>query len=99
VRWLWWMAPGITGQPHKTASPALGNLGLLCVLDLQILQPASFLGLHATVPGAPLVEGGLTQTALAADLLDRQARVGLLQEADDLLLRESTLSHVRHSPC
>ncbi len=56
------------------------------ILDLQLLQAPGFLGIHAAVLGPPLVERGLAETALSADLLDRQARFGLLQETDDLLL-------------
>lgn len=48
--------------------------------------PSGFLGIHAAVPSPPLVERGLAEAALPADLLDRQARFGLLQETDDLLL-------------
>lgn len=57
------------------------------ILDLQLLQAPRFLGIHAAVPGTPLVERGLAEAALPADLLDRQARLSLLQETDDLLLQ------------
>ncbi|MDP9920740.1 hypothetical protein J2W24_006422 [Variovorax boronicumulans] len=35
---------------------------------------------------------------LAAQIFERQAGLGLLDETDDLLLGVSALSHVRHSP-
>jgi hypothetical protein len=68
------------------------------VIDFKILQPPGFIGFHAAVIGAPLVERGLAEPAMAADLLDRKAGLGLLQQPNDLLLGKSTLPHVRHSP-
>ena len=68
------------------------------VLDFQVLQAVGLIGLHAAVLGAPFVERGLAESALAANVLDQQASLCLLQEPNDLLLRESTLLHVRHSP-
>lgn len=54
------------------------------LLEPGILDPApsapGFLGIHAAVLGPPLVERGLAETALPVDLLDRQARFGLLQD-------------------
>jgi len=70
----------------------------LVVLRLQLTQAPRIGHLHATVLGTPLVEGGVAKAALAAQLLDRQAGLGLLDETDDLLLGVSALSHVRHSP-
>lgn len=49
------------------------------ILDFQLLQAPDFLGIHAAVLGTPLVERGLAEDALPADLLDRQARFSLLQ--------------------
>ncbi len=57
------------------------------ILDFQLLQAPGFLCIHAAVLGTPLVERGLAEAALPADLLDRQARLSLLQETDDLLLQ------------
>ena len=88
-----WVAAGV--QVKVRFSQQLLEPG---ILDLKILQAPSLISFHATVLGAPLVEGGLAEPALAADLLDRQARLGLLQETNDLLLGKSTLPHVRHSP-
>lgn len=49
------------------------------ILDRQLPQAPRFLGIHAAVLGTPLVERGLAEPALSADLLDRRARFGLLQ--------------------
>ena len=68
------------------------------VLDFKVLQAPGLVGFHAAVLGTPLVERGFAESALAADLLDRQARLGLLQEPNDLLFGKSTRPHVRHSP-
>ena len=45
----------------------------------------------------PFKVGRLDVHALPAHLLDRQARLGLFEEVDDLLFSESALLHVRHS--
>jgi hypothetical protein len=67
------------------------------ILAHQVHQTAGLIGPHAAVLRAPLEERGLAEPALAADLLDRQASLGLLQKPDYLPLLESTLPHVRHS--
>jgi hypothetical protein len=69
-------------------------------LEASVLTSRSFRrrASSASMPPYLARQRGLTEPALAADILDRQARLGLLQEPDDLLLRESTLPHVRHSP-
>jgi len=53
---------------------------------------------HATVFGPPFVESRFAEATLAAQLLDRQSRLGLLDEANDLLVGVSAFSHVRHFP-
>ncbi len=70
----------------------------LVVLGLQLTQSPGIWHIRAAVLGAPLVERGLAEAAFAAQILDRQARLGLLDEADDLLLGVSALSHARHFP-
>ena len=70
----------------------------LAVFGFKLTQPPRIGYVHAAVFGAPFVEGGVAETAFAAQLLDRQACLGLLDEADDLLFGESAFSHVRHSP-
>ena len=46
----------------------------------------------------PLVKGAFADAVVAAKLSDLSTRFVLLEDADDLLLTESYLSHV-HSPC
>jgi len=43
------------------------------ILDFKALEAPGLINFHAAVLGAPLVERGLAEPALAADLLDRQA--------------------------
>jgi hypothetical protein len=71
------------------------ELGVLC---LKLTQPASVGYVHAPALGSPLAESGVAETALAAELLDRQAGLGLLDEPDDLFFGKSALSHISHSP-
>ena len=75
-------------------------MGVLAIRDhpkkLAFMRDAGVL--QGRLLGAPFVEGGVAETAFAAQLLDRQACLGLLDEADDLLFGESAFSHVRHSP-
>lgn len=60
----------------------------LGVFSLQLAQPLGIGGVHPAQLGAPLVERGVAEPACAAELLDRDARLGL---PDDLFLRESAL--------
>src|SRR5574343_1365785 len=70
----------------------------LGVLRLQLAQPPRLRDIHATELGAPLVERGVREAALAADLSHRHAGLGLLEEPDDLFLSELAFPHVRDSP-
>ncbi len=63
----------------------------LVVLRLQRLQALGVRHVHAAELGLPGVVARLRKPVLAAQLLDRQAGVGLTQEANDLLLCESLL--------
>ena len=49
---------------------------------------------HAIEFGPPFVERRRADAVLAAQLLDRQTRIGLVQKSDDLLFLESLL-HVQ----
>jgi hypothetical protein len=51
---------------------------------LQFTQALGRRDRHAAKPGTPLVASGVAEAAAAAQLLDRQARLGLPQEPDDL---------------
>ena len=44
-----------------------------------------------------LVKRGIAEAALAAQLLDRHPRIGLLEKTDDLFFAVSALLYVRHS--
>lgn len=75
--------------------PRIANNGLvglgqqpleLGVLGFELAQALGFRDLHAAEPGAPLVESGVAETAVAAQLLDRHAGFGLLEEPNDLFL-------------
>lgn len=70
----------------------------LVVLRFELTKPLGICSLHATVLSPPLVERGVAEAALPAQLLDRHAHLGLLEEPNDLLLGESALPHVHHSP-
>jgi hypothetical protein len=69
----------------------------LGVLGFELAQALGLIDLHAAELGALLVKRRVAETAVAAQLLDRHAGLGLLEEADDLFLGESALLHVRHS--
>jgi hypothetical protein len=60
-------------------------------------QPLGVRHVHPAVLGSPLVEGGVAEAALAAQLLDPHAGRSLLDEPDDLYFCESALLYVRHS--
>lgn len=70
----------------------------LGVLRFELAQALCFRDQHAAELGAPLVKGRVAEAAVAAQLLDRHAGLGLLEETNDLFLAESVLLHVRHSP-
>src|SRR5690606_18727201 len=63
------------------------------VLGFQLLDPLQVRRLHAAVLGLPLVVRGRTDAGLPADVLDRDAGVGLLEDRDDLGLGETGLLH------
>lgn len=57
----------------------------LGVLTFQLRKPLGVGHVHPAELGAPFVKGGIAETTLAAQLLDRQAGLVLLDEPDDLL--------------
>ena len=57
----------------------------LAILQLKLTQPFGLAGVHTDVLGAPFVEAGVTEAALAPDFLDRHTGFGLPQETGDLL--------------
>ena len=70
----------------------------LGVLTFQFLEPLGIGCFHAAILGPPLVEGGITEPASAAQFLDWHPGFRLFEETNDLFFRESALLHVRHSP-
>ena len=78
----WRLSVAGSGQPRIAAGAAFADVEQL---DL----------LHAAKARTPLVEGRVAETVGPAQLLDRNAGLGLPQEADDLLIGESALLHVR----
>src|SRR5690606_21070818 len=67
------------------------------VLRLQLLEALGVGHAHAAELAAPQVIRGFAEAVPAAQVLDRQAGLGLTQEADDLFFGK-TLLHVQ-SPC
>jgi len=67
----------------------------LAVLGLDLTKHPRVAGLRAAKARPPLVEGRVAESALAAQLLDRQTGLGLLEKSDDLFVSESALPHVR----
>src|SRR5690606_16295299 len=63
------------------------------VLGFQVLDPPQLRGLQAPVLRFPLVVGRHADAGLPADVLDRHAGVGLLEDRDDLGLGETGLLH------
>ncbi len=68
------------------------------ILALELLQPFSVGHIHTAELDSPLVEGGVAESPLAAQLLDRHPGIGLFQETDHLFFAESALLDVRHYP-
>ena len=56
----------------------------LSVLALKLFQSLGVRHIHTAVLGAPLVEAGVTEAVLAAQLLHRHASFRLPQKANDL---------------
>ena len=69
----------------------------LGVLAFELTQPARIEHVHAAEFGPPFLESGIAETALAAQLLDLHASLGLFDETDGLLFGESASLHLRHS--
>src|SRR5690606_8959570 len=63
------------------------------VLRFQVLDTPQLGGLQAAVLRLPLVVGRNPDAGLPADVLDRHAGVGLLEDRDDLGLGETGLLH------
>src|SRR5690606_9845153 len=63
------------------------------VLRFQVLDTPQLGGLQAAVLRLPLVVGRNADAGLPADVLDRHAGVGLLEDRDDLGLGETGLLH------
>ena len=70
----------------------------LSVLALKLFQSLGVRHIHTAVLRSPLVETGVTEAVLGAQLLHRHASFRLPQKANDLLFCVFALSHVRHSP-
>ena len=68
----------------------------LGVLALELTQPPGVGHVHAAELGPPHVEARVAESSLATQLLDRHARLRVLQEPNDLFLGVSALLHVRH---
>src|SRR5690606_23864998 len=64
------------------------------VLVLQRLQPARLRDIHPAEAGLPVVDRGVADPVLAAQVGDRNSRLMLLQNSDDLLFREAAALHV-----
>ena len=77
----------------------LGQLAFdLSVLQFQLAQTFSLLGVHAAIFGAPFVKAGITETVHAPEFLDRHLSFGLPQKSNVLLFAVFARSHVHHSP-
>ena len=59
----------------------------------EFFQPLDVGGFQPTILGFPLVVGGRTDAVRPLDLVDGAARIGLLQNADDLRLGKLRLAH------
>jgi hypothetical protein len=67
-------------------------------LGFELTQALGLRALNAAELDAPPVKSSTAEAAISVQLLDRHARLGLIEEADDLFLAESALLHIRHSP-
>ena len=77
------------------ASQLRVHLLVLGELRFQLLQSLQLRRAHAAVPRFPVVERRVADAMTSADLLDRLASFGLLQDRYDLRLGESASSHRR----
>ena len=66
----------------------------LGVLAFQFLESPGVGNVHAAELGAPLVEGGVAEAALAAQLLDRHPGFGLLEKTNELFFAVSARGHL-----
>ena len=83
------------------------DLSLEALLDIHLLEAPVFLlqllhachqrGVHAAELGAPLVERGVADAVLAAQLRYRAAGFGLLEDGDDLAVGKAGRLHVELS--
>jgi hypothetical protein len=67
------------------------------VLVLEFLHAGHQGSVHATVLGAPLVERGIADAMLAAQLGNRTAGFGLLEDGDDLAVGKAGRLHLELS--
>ena len=90
---------GATGRAALEHRPVIvANAAVARCLSLELAQPLRVGHVHPSEPRSPLVKRGVAEPALPAQILDRDAGFGLLEEPDDLFFAESALLHVRHSP-
>lgn len=89
----------MTAHPSKQRCPAqIGHDPLqLGVLRFKLLEPLSLADAHAAELRLPLVEYGRTDIVLATDLAGGNAAFVLFEDADNLLLGESSF-HARILP-
>jgi hypothetical protein len=79
------------------------DLGLQTLLGIHLFQATIFIfqllhaghqrGIHAAELGAPLVELGVADAVLAAQLRNRRAALGLLEDGDDLAIGKTGRLH------
>jgi hypothetical protein len=79
------------GLGHDFGLEALFGIHLLepAVLVLQLLHAGHEGSVHAAELGTPLVERGVADAVLTAQLRDGRADFGLLEDGDDLAIGES----------
>jgi len=81
----------VQGQPSD-------QLLQLAVLSLQLIEPLQFAGTQPVVLPTPPVDGALTDSVLACNLLDRDPRLYLLDGVDDPGFGEPRASRTRCPP-
>ena len=64
------------------------------VFVLQLVHPCHQRGVHAIELRAPLVERGVADAVLAAQLRYRAAGIGLLEDGDDLAIGKAGRRHI-----